>query len=102
MPSRRVPQSVTGGTGGNMDLINGTWTPNANHTGSYMVLPQETLVNRFINKMPLLGDDNREALSPEPVLIPSPYIIRFMVHNASPTETLRLVLTLGLYRKATF
>ncbi len=95
-----VPFPVPGN--GNFDYTNGAWVPNAGNTGMYRIAATETLVNRFINKLPLLGDGEREALSAEPVLIPTPYLTRFKVHSESDAAPMSLILTLGLYRKRTF
>ncbi len=97
------------GNNGNTDIVNGVPQANNTNTGKYWRSPVETLLNRFINKLPLLGSGEREALSAEPVLIPTPYITRFSVHRAPPAGgeadppvPMELILTLGLYRKSTF
>ncbi len=97
------------GNNGNTDITAQGIVANVTGTGKYWRSPSETLLNRFINKLPLLGSGEREALSAEPVLIPSPYITRFSVHREipdggeqDPPVSMTVVLTLGLYRKTTF
>jgi hypothetical protein len=89
---------------GNFDYVDGAWVPNATNTGKYFILPQETLVHRFINKMAMFGmGRQRENIeTTEPNFIPKGWIVRLSIHNASSTETIRATVTLGMYRKITF
>ena len=97
------------GLNGNTDMVEGVPVANNTGTGTHWRSNTETLVNRFINKLPLLGTGEREAYSAEPVLIHTPFKTRFSVHRAvpaggeaDPPVPMELILTLGLYRKATF
>ncbi len=94
---------------GNTDIVEGVPVANGTGTGTHWRSNVEVLVNRFINKLPLLGTGEREAYSAEPVLIHTPFKTRFSVHRAvpaggeaDPPVPMELILTLGLYRKATF
>jgi hypothetical protein len=86
---------------GNMDLVGTVWTPNTTHSGKYFVLPVEMKLFRFVNGLHILGAGSAEVTSPEPVLIPTPYITRFTLHNASTVKTLKACINMGLYRKST-
>lgn len=88
---------------GNYDIVNGSAVLNATNTGSYFILPQETTVHRFINKMAMFatGRERENIDTAEPNYIPKGWIIRLKIHNASATETIKATITLGLYRKIT-
>jgi hypothetical protein len=86
---------------GNFDLMNGTWVPNATNTGAYHIHSEETVFLRFINKLLMLGTNTTAHAAPEPSFLPTPLIHRLTVHNASSTETLKAVISMGLYRKIT-
>lgn len=88
---------------GNYDLVEGTWTPNGTHTGAYFILAQETIIQRFVNKLPLPSFLNSTGVSaPESDLLPSPYILRITAHNGEDaTAKLLAVVHIGCYRKAT-
>lgn len=87
---------------GNCDIVNGVIVANTTNTGVYFVNPnaEETFL-RFVNQVLILGTGDFQTSAPEPSFLPTPIIQRFKIYNASATETLTAVITMGLYRKQT-
>lgn len=86
---------------GNTDLVGATFVANTMHTGKYWTLGTETRLFRFVNKLHILGNGREDVTSPEPVLVPTPYITRFTLHNAGTVSNLSACINMGLYRKQT-
>ena len=95
-----IPFPAASGNG-NTDFNGTAFVPNTTNTGKYWTLGTETRVHRFVNGLHILGTGREEVTSPEPVLIPTPYITRFRLKNASTVDVLQAVVNMGLYRKST-
>lgn len=85
---------------GNFDLVNTTWTPNANNTGKFFITNVETLLITYVHKYPLLsvGQGRGSICSPEPDLLPTGYGLRLNVHNAHTTDALKAAIVLFMYK----
>jgi hypothetical protein len=88
---------------GNYDLVGGNWINIPDNTGNYFILPTETPLHRFINKLPMPSYTNLATVdSAEPQFLPTPYILRFEVYNGSDATTdLHCCVSIGMYRKRT-
>lgn len=88
---------------GTLDLVDGTFVPNATNTGGFQTAPVEVVLFRFINDMHLVGAENEgEVTSPEPFLLNYPYFLRFTLSvDPEITGVLKAAATLGLFRKKT-
>lgn len=87
---------------GNCDIVNGVLVMNASNTGSYNIDPNaEATFMCFAKQVLIFGTDNYQTSAPEPSFLPTPIIQRFKIYNASTTDTLNAVISMGLYRKQT-
>lgn len=86
---------------GTLDLVNGSFVPNNEGTGAFMTVPIEIVLNRFINRMYLLGSGKLEVTSPESFMLNSLYYLRYTLYNSSQDQVLRTSIMMGMYRATT-
>lgn len=88
---------------GNMDRMgDGTFVPNTNGTGKWQIYPVEMVAFRFINRMPMAGNNRGiKVVGPEPSTLCKDYIVRVTIHNASSVKNLTAQVTLEMYRRHT-
>ena len=86
---------------GNYDYTDGQWVQNQTNTGKYFISGTATVVNRFVNRLPLGKYSTDMLLANEPSRIPSGYKIRVTFYNASTTTDLYASILLTMFRKNT-
>lgn len=84
---------------GNYDFDGTQWIANTTNSGKYFIIGSETVVYRFVNKYPLMKNANFAYIDvPEPQFLPTPYILRTIVHNGNATDHIRVCCVYGSYR----
>ncbi len=88
---------------GNYDLIDGAMVPNTEGTGGYLMFPIDIAVDRFVNKLLILGTNTvgMSLVSSDTALVPNIFKIRMTVDSPTGNVNLNLAVSLETYRSTT-
>lgn len=88
---------------GNYDLIDGVYVANATWTGEYLMLPIDYTLNRFVNKVHLVGDNTVGLLleSSDIDVVTTQLRMRVIMGSPSVNPNLEMAVTMEMYRTKT-
>lgn len=88
---------------GNYDLVDGVMVPNTENQGGYIMYPIDIIVDRFVNKVLMIGTNTTGFImtSSDTAILPSIFKVKMSLH--SPTGNVNLVVAISLetYREKT-
>jgi hypothetical protein len=94
----KTPQST-----GNFDLVDGAYVANPTWTGEYLALPMDYTLNRFVNKIPLMGDAPHGVLleSSDVDMIAKELKMRIIMGSPDVNPNLEMSCVIEMYRTKT-
>ena len=88
---------------GNYDLVNGAPSPNVANTGLYMMYPIDITLNRFVNRLDLVGtnDIGMAIESNDTAYVPTQLKFRFTATSDTKNPNLTVRFAMEIYRQTT-
>lgn len=86
---------------GNYDLIDGQLVENTNGTGTLVMYPIDIIVERFVNKVLLLGTNTTGLIleSSDTAIVPSIFKFRMTVESPTTNVNLNVIISMETYRE---
>ena len=87
---------------GNFDLVDGLYVDNATWTGEFLMIGADYTLNRFVNKVPLMGDNPMGTLLESSDVDKVAKELRFRATVGTPTNSpIKCAFTIEMYRSST-
>lgn len=87
---------------GNFDLVDGSYIANATWSGEYLMLGADYTVNRFVNKVPLMGSNPMGTLLESSDVDKVAKELKFRASVGTPTSSpIKCAFIIEMYRKST-
>jgi len=88
---------------GNYDLVDGSMIPNVDGTGGYVMYPIDIVVDRFVNKVLMIGTNTTGFImvSSDTALLSNIFKVRMTVDSPTGNVNLNVVVSLETYRETT-
>jgi len=88
---------------GNYDLVDGALVPNTNGDGGYIMYPIDIVIDRFANKVLIIGTNTTGFImtSADTAILPNIFKVRLTVDSPTGNVNLNVVVSLETYRETT-
>lgn len=88
---------------GNYDLVDSNMVPNSEGTGGYIMYPIDIIVDRFVNKVLMIGTNTTGfiMISSDTALLSNIFNIRLTVDSPTGNINLNVIISLETYREFT-
>lgn len=88
---------------GNYDLVDGAMVENTTGTGGYIMYPIDIVVDRFVNKLLILGTNTTGFImtSSDTALLNSIFKVRLTLDSPTGNVNLNVIVSLETYREVT-
>ena len=88
---------------GNYDLVDGAMVENTTGNGGYIMYPVDIVIDRFANKVLIIGTNTTGFVmtSADTAILPSIFKVRFTVDSPTGNVNLNVVVSLETYREKT-
>lgn len=88
---------------GNYDLVDGEMVENTTGTGGYIMYPIDIVVERFVNKVLILGTNTTGFImtSSDTALMNSIFKMRFTLNSPTGNVNLNVIISMETYREVT-
>ena len=88
---------------GNYDLVDGSLVPNTEGTGGFIMNPVDFIIDRFVNKVLILGTNTTGfiMISSDTTILPNIFKVKTTVDSPTGNVNLNVVVSLETYREHT-